>query len=178
MGWKSIKEKYRIEHTVAVYKDKGICIGSEYIHDIITIGFKGKLIKVWNDVGTRSELQRIITELTADEQTGELKRLVDKVDIFGELFPVYTYENGRVFLKWCEHYRWPNVTTDGYIMYENTYFKDEKEAIKACRESAKAGIKAYFGYFKEMIRDNYRNFTGMTGRLLEHLYYYFLSLFS
>jgi len=37
MGWKNIKEHYRINHYVQV-TEQGICIGSPYIHNIIVIG--------------------------------------------------------------------------------------------------------------------------------------------
>ena len=44
MGWKNIKEHYRIGHAVQV-TDAGICIGSPYIHNIIIIGVDGTLKK-------------------------------------------------------------------------------------------------------------------------------------
>jgi hypothetical protein len=44
MGWKSVKEHYQIKHIVQV-TDKGICVGSPYIHDVIIIGLDGKVLK-------------------------------------------------------------------------------------------------------------------------------------
>jgi hypothetical protein len=36
MGWKTLKEHFDIEHFVQVTK-KGICIGSGFVHDLVTI---------------------------------------------------------------------------------------------------------------------------------------------
>ena len=42
MGWKNVKEHYRIEHQVQVRAGR-ICIGSPYISEIIVIGADGML---------------------------------------------------------------------------------------------------------------------------------------
>jgi len=175
MGWKAVKEKYKIGHVVAVYQGEGICIGSSYVHNLITINFDGKITRV-SSLWSNSD--PYITQLRVDEATGELKRLVQMPDEFGEVFPVYTYKNGRIFKKWCETYGWPHVTTDGFVMYENTYFKNRDKAIKACKEDSKAGLKMYYRDFKEMIRDNNRNFKLRTRHLISEFYYFILSLFA
>ena len=45
MGWKNVKEHYRIGHSVHV-TEKGICIGSSYIPDIIIIAPDGTIERV------------------------------------------------------------------------------------------------------------------------------------
>ncbi len=44
MGWKNVKDLYGIKHTVQM-TEKGICIGSAYVHDLIVIGLDGVLKK-------------------------------------------------------------------------------------------------------------------------------------
>jgi hypothetical protein len=175
MGFKTIKENYKIGHIVAVYPGEGICIGSSYVHDaLITINFDGKITKVsslW------SNKYPYIAELRADEATGELKRLVQMKDEFGEVFPVYTYKHGRILKEWCEIYGWPNVTTEGYVMYENTYFRDKQKAIYACKESSKLGVKYSYRHLRERIRDARRSLSHAIVELSSELYFYILSLF-
>lgn len=47
MGWKNIKDHYRIGHIVAIYGEKGICIGSQYVHDLLMVGSDGTHSKLW-----------------------------------------------------------------------------------------------------------------------------------
>ena len=44
MGWKNVKEHYRIKHIVCTTQD-GIAIGSPFIQDIIVIGHDGTMRK-------------------------------------------------------------------------------------------------------------------------------------
>ena len=63
MGWKRLKEHYRIEHMVQI-TEAGICIGSPYIHDIIVVGMDGKILKRHD--GNAGSLGRYQTEIDAD----------------------------------------------------------------------------------------------------------------
>lgn len=135
MGIKKLKEKYRIEHTVC-RTEKGICIGSHYVHDVIVISEEGKFLKKykngnyndgWN---TNEDLKRYQEEMLADEATGELKKVIDEPDVHGELFPVFTIHEGKLVETFCEEYGWPNVTIEGELMYENTFFKTKEEAVE------------------------------------------------
>lgn len=75
MGIKKLKEKYKIEHTVC-RTEKGICIGSPYIHDIIVISNEGKFLKKYKDGkyddgwSTNEKLKRYQEEMLSDESTG------------------------------------------------------------------------------------------------------------
>ena len=82
----------------------------------------------WN---TNEDLKRYHEEMIADQKTGELKRLVNCKDEFENNLPVFTSKRGRVIKKYCETYGWPNVTNDGELMYENTFFETYKEAYKS-----------------------------------------------
>ena len=73
MGLKKLIEKYNIKHLVQKRNDN-ICIGSEYIPDIIVISFDGKIIKKYKngdyDDGwsINEDLKRYQEELLIDEE--------------------------------------------------------------------------------------------------------------
>ena len=137
MGWKNLKEHYRIEHYVQVAKE-GICIGSPYVHDLIVIGLggglDGKIVKR-DDGCSNEDLRRYMTEMEADPE--KVRQLIETADTFEKSIPVYTYEGGEIIEKQCEKPGWPNVTHDGDMMYENTFTSDKKRAVKWAKGNAK-----------------------------------------
>lgn len=136
MGWKNIKEHYRIDHHVQVTSE-GICIGSPYIHDIIVISKDGVLSKEY-DRDVNDKLARYQADMKADPE--KLREMVLAEDTFETSIPVYTYRGSEVIEKQCEQPGWPNVTHDGDMMYENTFFADRDEAIIAAKNNCEAGI--------------------------------------
>lgn len=137
MGWKNIKEAYRIGHTVHVTA-KGICIGSPYISEIIVIGADGRLTKRYEDRGNE-DLSRYQREMEADPD--KLKRLIETPDTFGESITVFTFDEGDIIEKKCESVGWPNVTHDGQLMYENTFSTDLAKVVRWAKENADCGVK-------------------------------------
>lgn len=139
MGWKAVRDHYRIEHFVQVVPEKGICIGSPYIHDIIVISLdRGEITRVWNDDG-RGELGRYVKEMRADPF--KLAELVAQEDVFERSIPVFTYDGGDVIEKQCEELGYPNVTHDGCMQYENTFSPDAGLVRVWAIDNAKAGIE-------------------------------------
>jgi len=136
MGHKKLKEHYRIGHTVCV-TDKGICIGSPYIHDLIVISPDGKIIKA--DDGHNKDLKRYTDEMKADPE--KLREIVEAQDVFEADIPVYTYDGGEIIEKLCEKPGWPNVTHDGDMMYENTYSTDKCLVVKWAKTNAALGVQ-------------------------------------
>jgi len=139
MGWKAVRDHYRIDHIVQVTSD-GICIGSPYVHDIIVVK-DGK--RVHSDYGVRrnlnGELGRIVKEMDADAP--KLAELAATEDTFERSIPVYTYEGGSILEKQCEELGYPNVTHDGLIQYENTFSPDAGLVLTWAIDSAKAGVE-------------------------------------
>ena len=129
MGVKTIKEKYDIKHMVQKVGEN-ICIGSPYVHNIITITPEGKVANIWDRNSSNPDLRRYVEELEADVKTGELKKLFHQKDAFENILPIYTTEDGWVIKKYCEKYGYPNITTDGELMYENTFFVNYADALK------------------------------------------------
>lgn len=141
MGWKAVKDHYRIGHLVSIHKGKGICIGSSYVHDLIRINPETREVE-WGNLGpsTNDDLARYWEEIHEDTQA--FWRLVDAADTFERDLPVYTYEGGKVVQYQCENYGWPNVTHDGQMMCDNTFFERAEDARKAGIRNAKSGVES------------------------------------
>lgn len=138
MGWKNVKDHYGIKHIVQVVKDKGICIGSPYIHDLMVISMEGELVKR-DDGISNADLKRYQREMDADPV--KLREMVITSDTFEKSNPVYTYGGAEIIEKQCEEYGYPNCTHDGCLMYENTFFSDRAEAIKEAMDNNEASIE-------------------------------------
>lgn len=140
MGWKNVKEHYRIEHIVQV-TSKGICIGSGYVHNIIVISdYKPQ----WDSglgPSKNDDLDRYFSEMEAD--LNRLRELIDNPDLFKESIPVYTYDGGKIIEKKCEQIGWPNITHDGEIMHDNTFSDDRNTVLNWAKKNADAGIDLF-----------------------------------
>lgn len=166
MGWKRLKEHYGIRHQVAVYPEKGICIGSAYVHDIIVIAdtdhplewhdrtYKRPMnigcgLTIWrgDTIGRGEPFDGLVERWQAYPK--ELRNTIDEPDTFGRSIPVYTYDyDGNIIMHVCEEPGWPHVTHDGRMMYENTFSIDRgqvrewaKRELIAAAVSVRRGIK-------------------------------------
>ncbi len=137
MGWKNVRDHYRIEHSVQV-TSKGICIGSPYIHDLIVISLDG-VVKKRDDGTCNEDLRRYMAEF--EEFPDVLKHLVTTPDTFTKSIKVYTYDGGDIIEKECEILGWPNVTHDGEMMYANTFSDDRITLIDWAILDARAGVR-------------------------------------
>lgn len=126
MGWKKIKEHYRIEHIVQVVKG-AFWIGSAYIPSLIIIDAAGELSKK-DDGSGNDKLRRYQEEMESDPET--LKRLAIEPDTFDQSIPVYTHKNFAIVEKQCEQLGWPNVTHDGELMYDNFFSTNRNQVIE------------------------------------------------
>lgn len=147
MGWKTIKEHYRITHIVQKVEDK-ILIGSPYVSNLITIFPSGEVKWASGFESSNENLARYFKEMSADPE--KVRTLWKTEDNFGALLPVYTHSgHGSIELKWCEERGYPNCTTDGCLMYEGHFFASQGEAVLA----AKRDVASSIGYQKANIRD-------------------------
>lgn len=139
MGWKNLKDHYRIGHIVQI-TEEGICIGSGYIHDLIVIGLGGDIKKRYGDrLSSNQDLDRYQQEMDADPAT--LRALVQSPDTFSAAIPVYTYDGAVILEKQCETPLYPNVTHDGCLMYENTFSTDKAEVVEWAKQNSEAAIR-------------------------------------
>lgn len=124
MGWKNVKTHYAINHIVQV-TDEGICIGSNFISEIILISHDGDLVKRYE--GANEELLQYQQKMDADPEM--LRSLVAGEDSFECDITVYGYKNGELIESACESLGWPNLTHDGILMYDNV-FSDDFEVVR------------------------------------------------
>ena len=157
MGWKNVKQHYGIKHMVRVEK-KGICIGSQYVHDLIVIANRdptwderdsGKEstciapdLYIWRlrHLGRGEPFDGWVQRMTDDPAT--LRRLIDTPDTFAKSITVYTYDLGEIITCQCEELGWPNITHDGRAMYENLFSTDRAQVVAWAKKNATAGIES------------------------------------
>lgn len=146
MGWKSVKQAYGIKHIVKMVGDE-IHIGSPYVGDLIRIDQSAKV--VLNRVFSRSgDLGRYIDDMERDPV--ELMRLIHAEDSFGDTITVYTWHDGRIIEKQCEEAGWPNVTTDGELMYENTFSTSPEATVERARADQDARVERTLEHLAEV----------------------------
>lgn len=138
MGWKALKEAFGIDGHIVCVAEKGICIGSGHVHDLVVIDpstgrvvenstFNGFLKKYYPALGQASPEQVL--------------SLIQTQDTFSASIPVYTFGNGKVIEKRCEKLGWPNVTHEGDPMYTNSYSADKDQVIDWAKRDAASEVK-------------------------------------
>lgn len=157
MGWKRVKEHYRIEHIVQV-SPNGICIGSPYVPKLIEVGFDGQIIECY--ARSDSELMRYQAEIEADPET--FRRLMREEDVFSASIPVYTFRGAEIIEKLCEEVGWPNVTHDGSLMYENGYSEDKATVVGWAKKSAARHLDYTNEHIEKSKRDLSRHHAKMS----------------
>lgn len=150
MGFKSIKEHYRIGHIVQIREGR-IAIGSPYVSDLIRVSFAGEV--TWGSLGAskNDDLARYYAEMTAD--LGKLKFLIEQPDSFTAAIPVFTYDGAEIVEHKCEALGWPNVTHAGALMYENTFSPDRAKVVEWAKRNEDAGIESCQRRLRELAAD-------------------------
>ncbi len=181
MGWKKVKEHYEIKHIVQVdsRRDYGkvpcILIGSPYIGDIIVIRISdAKILKRYDGSRFTNELLfELQPKLDEDEKNGTLKRLIDENDTFDRLLPVYNIQRRRIVKMYCESYGYPNVTTDGQLMYENTFASQLRAARYYLLHRSKMDWRVWWWHVKERLErivEEIRHFHWEFGEIWDCIY--------
>lgn len=145
MGWKTFKQKYNIDHIVQI-TGKGICIGSGYCHDLATVDLITGSAK--ENPTFRGFLERYYPKIMTASQK-EILETIHAEDSFENDIKVYTFEGSEIIEKKCEKFGYPNITHDGFLMYENTYFKTRIEAIEKALDYNNSSLKYYEQALKE-----------------------------
>jgi hypothetical protein len=139
MGWKAIKEHYGIRHILGRYEGEGWCIGSAYVHALITIDTQARTVTPGSLVRPGDELARLVERFQADGPA--FWAMWEIPDVFERSLPVFTTREGLLVEASCEEYGWPNATHDGWVMYDNTYFTTPHAALADAKRDAAAGIR-------------------------------------
>lgn len=145
MGWKAIRDHYRIGHIVHV-REGDVLIGSPMVSQLVTIRPDGTIVPnsiVRND----GVLNRYMDEMRED--VPKLLDLMHSEDVFDASIPVFTWEGADIVEDACEEFGWPNVTHSGALMYENTFFLDRSDAVRKAFSSARYRIDAWGEHVEE-----------------------------
>lgn len=147
MGWKALKEAFGIDGHIVCVTEKGICIGSGYVHDLATIEpHTGRVIEnsTFSDFLSRHypDLRQASPE--------QVLALIQAEDTFTASIPVYTYGDGKIIEKHCEALGWPNVTHDGQVMYDNTYSADKAAVVAWAKRDAELEVNGAQEYIERL----------------------------
>lgn len=147
MGWKTFKQHFKVEHLVTL-ADGFINIGSGYINDLVRINMStGAVIhnQTFNNF-LRNNYPNILEATPKD-----ILALIHAEDRFSNSIPVYTYNrDGEIVEKLCEETGWPNVTHDGQMMYENSFFSTKEVAAKQCQKEMLSAISSLSASLKDL----------------------------
>lgn len=137
MGWKTLSEAFGIEKHIVCVTSKGICIGSGYVHDLVTIDpTNGALHENPTFNGFITKNYPELAKATPDA----LLALIQADDTFTDSITVYTYQDGNIIEKLCENPGWPNATHDGELMYENSFSTDKAKVIGWAKRNAELRV--------------------------------------
>jgi hypothetical protein len=134
----------------AVHKsDNRVCIGSPMCSDLISVDMSTMKIRYAIDtfnegrkcLNNKETLGVIWDKLQGLIDSGELQDIWDKDDEITHSIAVYRAKDGVIELHRTDEYGWPNVTASGEIMYNNEFFKTEKEALVYGIDNAKCSIE-------------------------------------
>ena len=143
-----------------------MCIGSDYVSQLITVSPDG-ILRHSSIVQGSSDLNRYIKEIQEDRD--RFIQLFAQADEFADLKTVYTFnDNAEILEKQCEEIGYPNVTTDGELMHNNSHWTDRNKAVAACIESARYRLEACKDNLKEH-RERVRHWKRQTDKAIEML---------
>lgn len=138
MGWKKLKEHFRIPKIVHVRNGEiRISTISNNVTDVIAIDAAGTP-RVESPAWCNTEFERIFNEL--ESHPALVRELVLAPDTFSTSETVFTYRNGQILEKQCEKFGWPNVTHDGCLMYVHRYAKDIPTLVRWAEENTQEHI--------------------------------------
>lgn len=114
-----------------------IAIGTSMCHNLITVNRKtlkiSYAIDTWHEGRNALKSEKLkfiwdkLEELIASGKIGEI---IEKDDVIENPITVFTCENGKIIERHTDKLGWPNVTHDGFMMWDNTYFTTRLEAIE------------------------------------------------
>lgn len=124
-------------YTVAFYDDY-IGIGSPLCHDLIKVeipSFNMTYALAWparegrKSLNNKEELAFIWDKLGELIKSGEINDILSGKDELENPLPVYTVRFDTFISTTTDEYGWPNVTAEGYLMHDNTYFDNPIDAL-------------------------------------------------
>ncbi|MES2287523.1 MAG: hypothetical protein V4547_17645 [Bacteroidota bacterium] len=126
-----------------------LAVGSSLCHDLIKLDIETMKISyaldTWRkgrkSVDHRDELSEIWDKLQELIDSGEILNILEGEDTIENPITVYHYKKGEILTCTTDKLGWPNITSDGYLMHDNTYFTDKALAVKEGIEDNEYMIK-------------------------------------
>lgn len=140
MGFKAIKDIFKIGHIVHVREDI-IYIGSAYVSELAHINMNTGEIVDKDNFLYRNYIHLLQTP------PDKILAIIQEKDDFDQSIPVYRAEGDKIVTHYCEKVGWPNTTHEGILIYENEFFINEKDAF----EYQKKDIATYINFLKEEV---------------------------
>lgn len=155
-----------------------IAVGSGLCHDLISVDKKTLKIKyaldTWRE-GREALLKKnsilllsIWDKLQELIDSGEIKDIIEGKDDIDPKLPVYTVKKGKLVKSYTDEYGWPNITEDGELMYDNTYFKTRIEAIEYGIREYESGAEMSKRRI-EQIEEDLKKWKGILNEEIEHV---------
>lgn len=141
-----LQKELNTERTVHL-SDNKVCVASAYVHDLIHIKLDDMTVHYVfgedNPWKQDDEVKLLLVKLRELVANGEINKFLEGDDVIENPLPVFTVINNKLVSTFTDKYGWPNITIDGMMMYENTFFKTKKDALKYAIEEKESSIKYY-----------------------------------
>lgn len=135
MGWKNVKEYFRIAEPVHIVDGRlmiGVALKTRRI-----VEKDGRFSRRIEGDGIAVPAHQV--EMEAQPQKVSLLLRAD--DTFERSITVYTFTDGKIIEKLCENAGWPNVTHDGALMLRERYSTDLNEVVVWAKADVARKIK-------------------------------------
>lgn len=151
MKVKELREILDTTRPIADYGDY-IAVGSPMCHDLLRVDKDSVSIKYALDnsclgrealtrVNKPDDLLRIWDKLQELIDSGKLAEIIQNDDeVTSECYEVFSYEDGKIIKSFAYELGWPNTTTGGQMMWENTHFSTYEEAYNRAVISEESSI--------------------------------------
>jgi hypothetical protein len=139
MGWKAVKDHYRIGHIVHMSGDD-LLIGGAYVSEIIRVSPEGVVEEKPTMRPLDGELARYVYEIRGD--ASRFRGLLASKDEFTASTPVYGWSGSTIVEDFCEEYGWPNVTHSGALMWDGHFFLDRDDAVRRAVAGARGRMSS------------------------------------
>lgn len=143
-----------IKYTIC-QSETDICVDSSYIIHLITINKKTLKLNCKDSsyINENPDLKKIYNELKYLIDTNKIQEFIYGEDEIENKLPVYKEENGEIIETYTDAYGYPNLTIDGYVMYDNVYFKDKEACRNFNIKSYLSNIESYNEYIRQRLKE-------------------------
>lgn len=140
MKAKSLKQLLNNTGYTVHFRQGKICVGSNLCSELFSVDIKKNKIVYALDTfnegrsalegRSNKDLIFIYDTLTSLLKSGQINNYIEGKDELVDPFPVYSVKDGILTKQLAENIGYPNVTDDGEMMYDNSHFRTEKEALE------------------------------------------------